>query len=88
MAVTIKDIARRAGVSHPTVSLVFSGDPRISKATREKVLRTAREMRYVPNLAARNLRRGASNLIGFIVNDITDPFYAIMVQVAEAAAAE
>lgn len=88
MAVTIKDVARRAGVSHPTVSMSFAGDPRISPATRDKVLRVARAMKYVPNLAARHLRRGVSNLIGFIVNDITDPFYAIMVQVAEATAVE
>ena len=88
MTATIRDIARMARVSTATVSLVFSGNARISARTRAKVQRVARRMRYVPNIGARNLRRGASNLIGFIVNDITDPFYGIMVQVAEAAAME
>ena len=88
MSITIKDIARRAGVSHATVSLVLSQDPRITAATRAKVWRAARRLNYVPNLAARNLRRGESRLLGFVVNDIANPFYGLMVQSAEAAALE
>lgn len=84
---TIKDVARRAGVSDATVSLVFSGHPRISEKTRQKVLAVARKMRYTPNLAARSLRQGGLKSIGFLVNDITDPFYALMIQSAETVAA-
>jgi LacI family transcriptional regulator len=85
---TIKDVARRAGVSHATVSLVFGGDERISPKTCEKVRQAADQLQYVPNLGASNLRRGHSKLIGIIVNDISNPFYGMMVQIAEAAALE
>ena len=43
----------------------------------------ATELNYVPHLAARNLRNRASNTIGFIVNDITNPFYSLMLKEAE-----
>jgi len=84
--VTIKDIAREAGVSHATVSMVFSGEPRISEETSKKVFRIARRMNYVPNMAARNLRKGESKLIGFVLNDLSNPVYGRMAQVAETAA--
>ena len=84
--VTIKDIAKAAGVSHATVSMVFSGEKRISLKTRKKVLGVASRMRYVPNFGASNLRRGESKLIGFIVNDIANPAYGRMAQAAEALA--
>jgi len=88
MKVTIKDIARKANVSHQAVSMVFAGEPRISQKTRERVLQVAREMQYIPNLAARNLRKGKSNWIGLIVNDISNPFYGTMAKIAEEAALE
>lgn len=84
--VTIKDVALEAGVSHATVSMVFSGEQRISEETREKVFQVARRMNYVPNFAASNLRKGESNLIGFVLNDISNPVYGRMAQVAEATA--
>jgi len=84
--VTIKDIAKGAGVSHATVSMVFSGEKRISEKTRNKVLTIAKRMNYVPNIGARNLRRGASKLIGFVLNDISNPVYGKMAQFAEAIA--
>lgn len=86
--VTIKNIARTAGVSDATVSMVLAGDPRISQATQKKVLAISRRMKYFPNLAARSLRQGGTKSIGFLVNDITNSFYALMIQSAEAAAAE
>ena len=86
--VTIKDVAREAGVSHATVSMVFTGERRISDKTREKVLDIARKMKYVPNLGASNLRSGKTKLIGFIVNDLSNPVYGKMAQTAEAIAVE
>lgn len=86
--VTIKDVAAKAGVCHSTVSLVFSRSPLISEKTREKVLAVAKTMNYVPNLGARNLRRGYSNILGFVVNDISNPFYGTMLQTAETIALE
>jgi len=83
MTVTIKGIAREAGVSDATVSLSLSGHPRISNKTREKVLEVASRMKYSPNLSARILRSGGIRAIGLLVNDITNPFYASMIQRAE-----
>lgn len=86
--VTIKDVAREAGVSHATVSMVFTGEPRISESTREKVLAIARKMQYVPNLGASNLRSGKTKLVGLIVNDLANPVYGKIAQTAEKMAIE
>jgi LacI family transcriptional regulator len=81
---SLKDIARRAGVSATTASLAFVKGSRISDPTRKKILTIARRLHYLPNQAARSLRLGASNMVGFLVNDIENPFYAHMVRLAEA----
>jgi len=83
---TIRDIAREAGVSETTVSLAFQPNSRISQETRERILAIGDQLHYVPNLSAQTLRMGKSNAIGFLVNDITNPFYALMVRSAEAIA--
>jgi len=70
-------------VSDTAVSLAFKDNSRISSKTRELVLKAAKESNYTPNLAAKNLRSGKSNTIGFIVNDIANPFYALMLKEAE-----
>lgn len=89
MSVTIQDIAARAGVSGTTVSLTFKpGKTRVSDATRQRVLEVARQLNYVPNLSARNLRVGQQPTIGFLIADITNPFYSRMVQVVEDTARE
>lgn len=63
---TIKDIARKLGISHTTVSRSINNDPRISEKTREAVLRAVKEMNYMPNLAARGLAGGRSNTIAVV----------------------
>jgi LacI family transcriptional regulator len=80
---TIKDIARFAGVSDTTVSLCFKNESRISTDTKIKVLKIAQKLNYSPNTAARELRLGSTNTIGFVVSDITNPFYACMTKAAE-----
>ena len=80
---TIRDIAREAGVSDTTVSLSFQPSSRVSAATREKILEIARRLNYFPNRSARNLRYGGSRTIGFVVIEITNPFYARMIRSAE-----
>jgi LacI family transcriptional regulator len=80
---TIRDIARQAGVSDTAVSLAFHESSRLSAATRARILAIARELDYIPNRAARALRSGDSKSIGFIVTDITDPFYSRMIRSAE-----
>jgi LacI family transcriptional regulator len=85
---TIKDIAQLAGVSATTVSLCFQTNSRIGKKTREKVLKIANKLHYFPNTAARDLRSGKTRTIGFIINDIINPFYASMIRKSEQIASE
>jgi LacI family transcriptional regulator len=85
MKATIDDVAKQAGVSNTSVSLAFQENSRISEKTRKVILKAARELNYAPNLAAKNLRYGKSNTIGFIVNDISVPFYSMMIKDAEGA---
>jgi DNA-binding LacI/PurR family transcriptional regulator len=88
--VTSVDVARRAGVSQSTVSLVFSGKGggRVSEATQEHVRRTARELGYRPNVAAQALRLGASRAVALLVPDITNPFFSRVLRGAQRAAQE
>ena len=85
---TIRDIAKRAGVSDTAVSLAFQTNSRLSEKTRERILAIARELNYFPNRTARALRSGGPVSIGFIVTDITDPFYSRMIRSAERIALE
>ena len=80
---TIRDIAREAGVSDTAVSLSFQQNSRVSAATRERILAIARRLNYFPNRSARNLRYGGSRTIGFVVIEITNPFYSRMIRSAE-----
>lgn len=76
---TIKDIAKAIGVAHSTVSRALNGDPRISAATREKVLRAAQELNYRPNLSAKGLARRRVLSVGLVVPDVSEPFYGRIV---------
>ena len=78
MAATIKDIAKKIGVTHTTVSLVLNrkNTPvRISKATIDKVLEAAKELNYTPNSAARQLAGVSSKLIGAIIDSKAPTMY-------------
>jgi len=88
--VTTHDVARRAGVSQATVSLVLSGNPRarVAAATRERVMEVAEELGYRPNILARGLVRGRSYAIGVVVPDLTNPFFLDVVTGAQRVAAE
>lgn len=80
---SMKDVAKRAGVSSSTVSRVLSGSESaipISEATRERVITVAQEMGYRPNPFALALRKGETKLLGVILRDIDDPFCARLVQ--------
>lgn len=75
----LEDIARELNVSKTLVSMVINGKGDtygISKKTQEKVLSKAAELQYTPNVFARALRTGKSNLIGLLIADISNPFYA------------
>jgi LacI family transcriptional regulator len=73
---TILDIARAAGVSKSTVSLVLQGSDLIRPDTASKVRKAIEDVGYVYNRGAANLRKAHSNVIGMVVNDLTNPFYA------------
>ncbi len=68
MSPTIHDVAKKAGVSPSTVSRVLNDRPGISEETRERVLRAARELGYLPDMAARSLVSGRTNNLGFVVH--------------------
>ncbi|MEN7341311.1 MAG: LacI family DNA-binding transcriptional regulator [Pseudomonadota bacterium] len=74
--VTIKDIARAASVDPSTVTRALQGSERVKQATRERVAALAEEMGYVPNMAARTLVKRSSGLIGLVIPDMTNPFFA------------
>lgn len=73
--VTITGIAQVAGVSKSTVSLVLARSPLVKPATAEKVWAAARQLGYVYNRNAANLRGGSSNVVGMVVNDLSNPFF-------------
>jgi DNA-binding LacI/PurR family transcriptional regulator len=81
-------VARRAGVSQSTVSLVLSGKSagRISARTEEAVRQAAEELGYRPNVAARALRTGVARTVGMVVTDVTHPFFGFVLRGAQAAA--
>ena len=72
---TIKDVAKRAGVSVTTVSRVLNNRGYISDATRKKVYTAMEELDYQPNEVARSLFRKKSNIIGLIVPTVAHPFF-------------
>jgi DNA-binding LacI/PurR family transcriptional regulator len=87
-AITIRDIADALEMSHATVSRALSDHPKINKETKARVRAKAQEMGYVPNGSARNMRGLHSPLVGLIVPDIQNDFYASIAKiVADAAAA-
>jgi DNA-binding LacI/PurR family transcriptional regulator len=88
--VTAAEVARRAGVSQPTVSLILTRNPkaRVAPETRERVLRIAEEIGYRPNRLAQALVARRSFAIGVIVPGFDNPFYASVLSGAEKVAAE
>jgi len=87
--ITIKDVARKAGVSVATVSAVVNEKTKkvsLSDVSREKVLQAIKKLNYKVNTQARMLRTGRSNTFGVIASDITQPFSGLMIRVIEAEA--
>lgn len=83
MPVSIKDIAKAAGVSHSTVSRALSDSSLVSAETKSLIQQLAREMGYSPDAQARSLVMGRTHTVGVVVTTITDPFIAEVVQAIE-----
>ena len=82
--VTLKEIAREAGVSMTTVSNVINGNAgRVSAATIERIKEIIRRSGYVPNQAARSLKTQKSHTFGFLVPDISNAFYSDLAKLVE-----
>lgn len=73
--VTIKTVAREAGVSPMTVSRVLNGHPHIADETRRNVIRVIEELGYVPDRNAQTMRTNRTYTIAGVIPDITNPFY-------------
>ena len=73
---TLKDVAKKSGVSVGTASAVFNNKNWVKEEVRKRVLQAAEALNYQPNILARNLKTRKSNTIGVVVSDITNPFFS------------
>ncbi|WBP96691.1 LacI family DNA-binding transcriptional regulator [Mycolicibacterium neoaurum] len=86
-AVTLHDVAVRAGVSQATASRVLNGSSRVpGEGVADRVRAAARELGYVPNAQAQALARASTGLLGLIVHDIADPYFSSIARGVQAAA--
>jgi LacI family transcriptional regulator len=86
--VTISDVARQAGVSPATVSRVLNGGYPVARLTRAHVEKAVHDLGYVRNAHAQALRGTSTDVVGVIIHDVADPFFAeIMAGIQEVAAA-
>ena len=83
MKVTISDVAKLAGVSTATVSHTINNTRYVSSETKEKVYQAIAELGYTPDASARSFRTGKKKTIGFIVPDISNKFFATMIESVE-----
>jgi len=86
--VTIKDVARQAGVSVGTASQALRGSPAVREATRRRVLVVAKRLRYQPSALARGLVTRRTHTVGLLISDIANPFFIRAVRAVEDVAQE
>jgi len=80
---TMRDVAKLAGVTQPTVSYVINNTAHISEEVRERVTRAIDELNYTPNYFARGLKTSKSKLVGVVIPDILNEYYAGVVNKLE-----
>ncbi|MGB9458573.1 MAG: LacI family DNA-binding transcriptional regulator [Bryobacteraceae bacterium] len=77
---TIKDVAKRAGVGIATVSRALHGSPQVRPETAARVRKVIEELGYRPNTNAQSLASGRSHMLGLVVSDITNPFFPELIK--------
>ena len=80
MVATIKDVARKAGVSVATVSRAFNNAETVSEETLNLVQQVARDIRYFPNAAGRSLSMRKTDAIGLLVTDLFGEFFSEVIR--------
>jgi LacI family transcriptional regulator len=85
---TIKDVAKRAGVGIATVSRALHGSPQVSPETAARVRSVIEELGYRPNTNAQSLASGRSHMLGLVVSDITNPFFPELIKGFEGVAVD
>jgi LacI family transcriptional regulator len=81
--VSIKDVAKEAGVSISTVSRVVNNSAYVNEKLKVKVEKAIKKLNYNPNIIAQSLRKGKTKSIGFVIPDITNPFFPNIVKGVE-----
>jgi LacI family transcriptional regulator len=84
--ITMRDVAKAAGVSTATVSRVLNKPGEVEQTLTERVLRAIQELNYRPNLVARGLRTQATSVVALIISDIENPFFTSVCRGVEDAA--
>jgi LacI family transcriptional regulator len=77
---SIKDIAKKAGVSISTASYALNGIPKVGKETRNRILQIANDLQYVPNSFAKSLKTHKTHVIGLFVSHMDSPYYFEIIQ--------
>lgn len=83
--VTLREVAREAGVSVSTVSRVLNHKPFVRNEVRERVMLVTRELGYRPDVAARSMRTGTTGAVALVVSDISNPLFATVAKSADEA---
>ena len=76
----INDVAKKAGVSKSTVSIVINNTGYVSEKTRLKVENAMKELNYIPSQIARNFSTDKSNVVGIVMPDIMHPFFSTFIK--------
>lgn len=80
MAITIRDVAEKAGVCLVTASMALNGLPSVRASLSRRVLEAAREMDYTPNLMARALAGNSSDIVSILVSNLYNPYFGTLTE--------